>query len=80
MSRRRGRLLGTPVPRPGDDVADATTRYLLCGLLPGWFVPGLADWMMHRRTRIENTSGTKESLIHALMMTEVGIPIAMTLR
>jgi hypothetical protein len=35
---------------------------------------------MHRRTRIEDTSGTKESLIHALMMTEVGIPIALTLR
>ena len=38
----------------------ATTRFLLYGLLPGWFVPGLADWLMHRRTRIEDTSGTKE--------------------
>jgi hypothetical protein len=66
--------------QPGADVGDATTRYLLYGLLPGWFVPGLADWVMHRRTRIEDTSGTKESLIHALMMTEVGIPIALTLR
>jgi hypothetical protein len=80
MSRRRGRPTGTLLPRPGDDVADATTRYLLYGLLPGWFVPGLADWVMHRRTRIEDTAGTKESLIHALMMTEVGIPIALTLR
>lgn len=80
MSLRRSRPTGPLVPRPGDDVADATTRYLLYGLLPGWFVPGLADWVMHRRTRIEDTSGTKESLIHALMMTEVGIPIALTLR
>ncbi|MGI5379377.1 diguanylate cyclase [Streptomyces sp. CA-251387] len=62
------------------DVGDATVRYLLYGLLPSWFVPGLADWWMHRRTRIEETAGTKESLIHALMMTEVGIPIALTLR
>src|SRR3954463_5636993 len=62
------------------DVGEVTTRYLLYGLLPGWFVPGLADWVMHRRTRIEDTAGTKESLIHALMMTEVGIPIALTLR
>ncbi|MGI3197723.1 diguanylate cyclase [Streptomyces sp. GLT-R25] len=62
------------------DVGDVTTRYLLYGLLPSWFVPGLADWVMHRRTRIEDTAGTKESLIHALMMTEVGIPIALTLR
>ncbi|MFI7411929.1 diguanylate cyclase [Streptomyces sp. NPDC049627] len=62
------------------DVGDATVRYLLYGLLPSWFVPGLADWWMHRRTRIEETAGTRESLIHALMMTEVGIPIALTLR
>ncbi|MEV6840737.1 diguanylate cyclase [Streptomyces sp. NPDC051133] len=62
------------------DVGEATTRFLLYGLLPGWFVPGLADWVLHRRTRIEDTSGTKESLIHALMMAEVGAPIALTLR
>ncbi|MET9905417.1 diguanylate cyclase [Streptomyces sp. NPDC006476] len=62
------------------DVADVTTRYLLYGLLPGWFAPGLADWVMHRRTRIEDTSGTKESLIHSLMMAEIGVPIALTLR
>ncbi|MEU6592467.1 diguanylate cyclase [Streptomyces sp. NPDC046881] len=62
------------------DVGDATTRFLLYGLLPGWFVPGLADWAMHRRTRIEDTAGTRESLIHALMMAEVGAPIALTLR
>ncbi|MFH9087226.1 MULTISPECIES: diguanylate cyclase [unclassified Streptomyces] len=62
------------------DVGDATTRFLLYGLLPGWFVPGLADWAVHRRTRIEDTTGTKESLIHSLMMAEVGLPIALTLR
>ncbi|MFF7971482.1 diguanylate cyclase [Streptomyces sp. NPDC007905] len=62
------------------DVGEATTRFLLYGLLPGWFLPGLADWAMHRRTRIEHTAGTKESLIHSLMMAEVGVPIALTLR
>ncbi|MFE7855089.1 diguanylate cyclase [Streptomyces sp. NPDC057403] len=62
------------------DVGDVTTRYLLYGLLPSWFVPGLADWVMHRRTRIEETAGTKESLLHSLMMAEVGLPIALTLR
>ncbi|MBT2387765.1 diguanylate cyclase [Streptomyces sp. ISL-11] len=61
------------------DVQNATTRYLMYGLLPSWFVPGVADWAMHRRTRIEETSGTKESLIHSLMMAEVGLPIALTL-
>jgi hypothetical protein len=62
------------------DADVATTRFLLYGLLPGWFAPGLADWAMHRRTRIEETAGTKESVIHALMMAEVGVPIMLTLR
>jgi hypothetical protein len=62
------------------DVGEVTTRCLLYGLLPSWFVPELADWMMHRRTRIEDTAGTRESVIHALMMAEVGIPIAATPR
>jgi hypothetical protein len=30
---------------------------------------------MYRRTRIEHTSGTKESAVHALMMTEAGVPV-----
>ncbi|GGL80827.1 hypothetical protein GCM10010129_25530 [Streptomyces fumigatiscleroticus] len=77
---RRYRAVGTGTAGATVDVGEVTTRYLLYGLLPGWFVPGLADWAMHRRTRIEETAGTKESLIHALMMTEVGIPIALTLR
>jgi hypothetical protein len=72
------------------DVEEATRRYLLYGLLPSWFVPGISDWYLHRRTRIEDTAGTKESLIlpqslrlggtPTLMMTEVGVPIALTLR
>lgn len=60
---------------PVVDTADAARRFLLWGLLPGWFVPGLADWVMHRRTRIEDTAGTKESLIHAAMMAEIGGPL-----
>ncbi|KOU77902.1 hypothetical protein ADK57_00335 [Streptomyces sp. MMG1533] len=36
------------------DAGDATSRRLLYGLLPSWFVPGLADRVMHRRTRIED--------------------------
>ncbi|MEV4441012.1 diguanylate cyclase [Streptomyces sp. NPDC049577] len=62
-----------------EEVEDVTTRYLMYGVLPFWFVPGVADWVMHRRTRIEETSGTRESAIHALMMAEVGVPITLTL-
>jgi hypothetical protein len=57
----------------------AIQRYLLYGLLPAWFVPGILDWALHRRTRIEDTAGTRESVIHALMMGEVGVPAAAAL-
>ncbi|WP_405621405.1 diguanylate cyclase [Streptomyces sp. NBC_00076] len=80
MSRLRDQAADIAATGTTVDVGDATTRYLLYGLLPSWFVPGLADWAMHRRTRIEDTAGTKESLIHSLMMAEVGLPIALTLR
>lgn len=49
------------------------------GVLPLWFVPAVGDWIMHRRTRIEDTTGPRESALHALMMTEAGIPVAMGL-
>jgi len=47
--------------------------------VPLWLGAGLADWYCHRRTNIERTSGAKESAIHALMMTEAGIPAALGL-
>ncbi|MEU6307323.1 diguanylate cyclase [Streptomyces chartreusis] len=74
--RRAGAL--RPGPHP-TDVESAARRFLLLGILPLWVVPGLADWWMHRRTRIERTSGAKESAVHALMMTETGVPVVMGL-
>ncbi len=61
------------------DVESVTIRYLMCVLLPAWFVPGVADYLMHRRTRIERTSGLGESAIHALMMAEISVPMLLTL-
>ncbi|MFJ8106065.1 diguanylate cyclase [Streptomyces sp. NPDC096132] len=67
------------IPPSSTDVEDADRRFLLLGLLPLWVAPGLADWWMHRRTHIERTSGTRESAVHALMMTEAGVPVVMGL-
>lgn len=75
---RRGRAR-LPVSLSSTDVEDTNRRFLLYGVLPLWVVPAVADWWMHRRTRIEHTSGTKESVVHALMMTEAGVPVAMGL-
>lgn len=62
-----------------DDAEAATRRILLYGVLPLWFVPSVADWAMHRRTHIEDTTGVRESAVHALMMTEAGIPVVAAL-
>ena len=48
---------------------------LLYGILPLWGISGFIDWCCHRATKIETTSGIKESLIHSLMGIQLGIPI-----
>lgn len=53
----------------------ASRRYLLYAVLPLWIGVGLFDWVCHRRTKIEETSGPLESAIHGLMMTEIGLPV-----
>jgi hypothetical protein len=61
------------------DPEHALTRYLLYYLMPLWMAAGLVDWYWHKDTDIEHTAGAKESLIHLLMFTEVGVPIIMGL-
>jgi hypothetical protein len=39
----------------------------------------LADWACHRYSRIECTAGVKESLIHLLLLGEMGMPVLATL-
>jgi hypothetical protein len=52
---------------------------ILYGLLPLWGICGFIDWCCHRATRVERTSGLKESLIHSLMGVQLGIPIILCL-
>jgi hypothetical protein len=44
------------------------------GVLPLWLAAGAADWLCHRRTLIERTSGPRESLLHLLLFLEIVIP------
>jgi hypothetical protein len=60
-------------------VETATRRWLTGGVMPLWLGAGLADWYRHKQTRIEDTAGARESMIHALMMTEAGIPVTLGL-
>lgn len=61
------------------DPEHALTRVLLYYLMPLWMGAGLLDWYWHKKTDIEHTAGTEESLIHLLMFTEAGLPLMMGL-
>ncbi len=57
------------------DTAEITRGVLLYFLLPLWIAAGLADWVCHRVSHLEHTSGTHESLIHLLMLSEAGVAL-----
>jgi hypothetical protein len=67
------------VSRDATDVQAVTMRYLMYVLLPAWFVPAVADWVMHRRTKIEQAGGLRESLLHSLMLGEIAVPVTLVL-
>lgn len=43
--------------------------------VPLWLLAGTGDWLCHRATRIEATSGLPESLFHLLLIAEMGVPM-----
>lgn len=43
-------------------------------LVPLWLAAGAADWLCHRRARIERSTGPQESMLHLLMLVEMGVP------
>ena len=59
--------------------ARSDAQRVLDALHPIWVVPGILDYVCHRRTRIERTSGTHESLTHLLMTAASGVPVLLSL-
>src|SRR5215212_2972104 len=55
-----------------DEILRALLMYFV---LPVWLVAGFADYLCHRASHIETTSGWKESLLHLLQFAEVGVPL-----
>jgi hypothetical protein len=71
-------------PGPADlrrtaGIENATRRLLLGGVMPLWLGAGLADWYLHRRTKIQDTAGPRESALHSLMFAETGVPVLLGL-
>jgi hypothetical protein len=59
----------------GSELRNLIPMILFWGVLPLWLVAGFADWLLHRRTSIEHTSGFRESTLHALQAVQIGIPL-----
>ena len=49
--------------------------FLLYVLFPLWLVAGTADYLCHRRTAIEHTSGARENTLHLLQALEIGLAL-----
>ncbi len=85
LARPRPRISAEKLPHgPGDarrilGIEQAGQRLVIGGVMPLWLGAGLADWYIHRRTRIEHTAGACESVIHSLMFAETGIPVLLGL-
>lgn len=53
--------------------------YLMYFIVPLWLLAGFADWLCHRSSDIEHTSGAIESILHLVMLVEMGIPALLAL-
>lgn len=53
---------------------DLLLSAILFVFLPLWILAGFGDWLFHRATKISTTSGIRESLLHQVMLVELGIP------
>lgn len=50
-------------------------NFVMFVCLPLWLIMGFIDWYCHKKSKIEETSGWQESVYHAIMGVQVGIPI-----
>lgn len=62
------------------DIHKITTDVLLFdlvlyGCLPLWLIMGFVDYVCHRHSKIETSTGINESILHAVMGVQVGVPI-----
>src|SRR5262245_436331 len=57
------------------ETGDILRGMLMYFVLPLWLAAGFADYLCHRATHIERTSGWKESALHLLQFAEMGVAV-----
>jgi hypothetical protein len=68
--------LPSPLNEEARGLIRGTIQYFL---VPIWLGAGVADWWCHKRSRIEATTGVRESLMHLLLLGEAAIPAVLGL-
>lgn len=58
-------------------MADTALAVLMYAAIPLWIAAGFVDWLCHRATRIQETAGLPENLMHWLMFAQVGAGLLM---
>jgi hypothetical protein len=58
------------------DIRELLQTLLVWGLYPVWLLAGAVDYLCHRQTDIEHTSGTQESWLHLLQFISLLIAFA----
>lgn len=63
------------------DPVPARALWLLLGAIvyPLWLAAGAADVLVHRRDRIEQRAGSRESALHVLQCAQMGVPVLLVL-
>ena len=62
-----------------DGAGHAARILLMFVVMPVWIAAGLTDYFCHRHSRIEDTSGPMESVLHLVQLGLVGLPVILAL-
>ena len=62
-----------------DMPAHAAAVLLMFVVLPAWVLAGLAEYLCHRASQIEQTGGVPESILHLIQFSSIGMPTTLAL-
>jgi hypothetical protein len=62
-----------------DELRWALLQILAWGALPLWIAAGFVDWLRHRHSRIERTSGAPEAAMHVVGYVLTAVPVLLGL-
>ena len=59
------------------DLRDLLIAFLVWVIYPTWLMAGFLDYLLHRKTHIDSTSGPTESWLHLAQFASLGVPLVL---